>query len=69
MTDDTSAADRLAAHRANLSAAGAIPMTVEEILGGQSQAGVPRPAFLKDHDDDGTVQRVGGAAGGEDGTE
>lgn len=55
MTDDTSAADRLADHRVKLSATGAIPMTVEEILGGQSQAGVPRPAFLKDHDDDGTV--------------
>jgi len=58
MTDDTSAADRLAAHRAKLSAAGALPMTVDEILGGQSQAGVPRPAFLMDHDDDGTVDVV-----------
>ena len=58
MTDHSHEADRLAAHRAKLSAAGAIPMTVEEILGGQSQAGVPRPSFLKDHDDDGTVDVV-----------
>ncbi len=54
MTDQNEA-ERLAAHRAKLNAAGAIPMTAEEILGGASQAGVPRPAFLKDHEDDGTV--------------
>jgi hypothetical protein len=39
--------------------AGALPMTVEEILGGQSQGGVPRPAFLKDDEDDGSVEFVG----------
>jgi hypothetical protein len=58
MTDQPTEAERLAAHRAKLSAAGAIPMTVEEILAGESQAGVPRPSFLKDHEDDGTVEVV-----------
>lgn len=50
--------DRLAAHRASLQARGSIPMTVEEILSGQSQAGVPRPSCLRDDDDDGTVERA-----------
>lgn len=48
-------------HLAKMQLAGAIPLTAEEILAGQSQGGVPRPAFLSDHEDDGTVQRVGGA--------
>lgn len=47
-------ADRLA----ELQAAGAIPMTAEEVLAGQSQGGVPRPAFLTDAEDDGSVHRV-----------
>ena len=51
--------ERIAAHRARLQAAGAVPMTVEEVLQGQTQAGVPRPAFLSEHEDDGSVQRVG----------
>jgi hypothetical protein len=57
--------DRLAAHRAMLQARGSIPMTVEEILSGQSQAGIPRPSCLQDDEDDGTVERAvqaGGAA-------
>lgn len=54
--DDEAA--KLAAHMAKLQAAGAIQMTAEEILAGQSQAGVPRPAFLNDHEDDGTVHKV-----------
>ncbi len=45
-------ADRL--HQ--LQAAGMIPMTAAEILAGASQGGVPRPGFLRDHDDDGSVQ-------------
>lgn len=57
--------DRLAAHRAKLIASGVVQMTVDEILAGNTQAGVPRPSFLKDHDDDGTVQRVDGPEGGE----
>jgi len=32
--------------------------TTEEILSGQSQAGVPRPAFLKDDDADGSVESL-----------
>jgi hypothetical protein len=58
MTDQTEE-QRLAAHRAKLQAAGAVSMTPEEILAGQTQAGVPRPAFLSDHEDDGSVERVG----------
>lgn len=58
MTDHSTDAERLAAHRAKLNAAGAVPMTAEEILAGNSQAGVARPSFLKDHDDDGTVDKV-----------
>lgn len=54
MTEDP----RLAARRAQLQAAGAQLMTPEEILAGQTQAGVPRPAFLSDHEDDGTVHSV-----------
>ncbi len=54
MTEDP----RLAAHRARLEAAGTQLMTPEEILSGQSQAGVPRPSFLKDHEDDGTVHSL-----------
>jgi hypothetical protein len=50
--------ERLEAHRAKLQAAGAIPMTVDEILSGQSQAGVPRPACLRDDEDDGSVEKV-----------
>lgn len=50
--------ERLAAHRAKMNAAGVVPMTADEILAGQSQAGVPRPAFLSDHDDDGTVDVI-----------
>lgn len=46
-------------HLAKLNVAGVIPMTVEEILAGETQAGVPRPSFLKDHEDDGTVERAG----------
>lgn len=54
MTEDP----RIAAHRAALQATGAQPMTAEEILGGATQAGVPRPAFLKDHEDDGSVESL-----------
>ena len=61
---DQSNEERLAEHRLRLNAAGVVPMTAEEILAGQSQAGVPRPAFLANHEDDGTVQRVGGDADG-----
>lgn len=43
---------------AKMNAAGVLPMTPEEILAGQSQAGVPRPAFLRDAEDDGTVERI-----------
>ncbi|WP_066723545.1 hypothetical protein [Sphingomonas pituitosa] len=59
MTEDP----RLAAHRAQMQVAGTQLMTPEEILAGQSQAGVPRPSFLKDHDDDGSVQSL--VSGGE----
>lgn len=45
-------------HLAKLHAAGAIPLTAEEILAGETQGGVPRPAFLTDHEDDGTVERA-----------
>jgi len=55
MTDE----EKLRGHMLRLQAAGAIPMTAEEILAGETQAGVPRPSFLKDDEDDGTVQRVG----------
>ncbi|WP_156348478.1 hypothetical protein [Sphingomonas sp. Leaf23] len=59
MTDDRmTPEERIAAHRARMNVAGAVPMTAEEILTGQSQGGVPRPAFLKDHDDDGTVDAI-----------
>lgn len=51
-------AAKLADHMAKLQAAGAVQMTPEEILAGQSQAGVPRPAFLKDDEDDGSVHKV-----------
>jgi len=54
----STATDPLADRMAELQAAGAIPMTVEEILAGQTQGGVPRPSFLADHEDDGTVERV-----------
>lgn len=54
MTEDP----RLAARRAQLQVTGSQLMTPEEILAGQTQAGVPRPAFLSDHEDDGTVQSV-----------
>ncbi|WP_260928207.1 hypothetical protein [Novosphingobium sp. 9] len=60
-TDDASA--KLEAHRAALQASGAMPMTAEEILAGQTQAGVPRPSFLTDHEDDGTVESVSGPKG------
>ena len=53
MTDQQNQADRIA----KLNAAGVIPMTAEEILAG-TQAGIPRPSFLKDHEDDGTVDVV-----------
>jgi hypothetical protein len=33
--------------------------TVDEILSGDTQAGVPKPPALRAHEDDGTVQRVG----------
>ena len=51
-------AAKLAAHMAKLQAAGAVQMTPEEILAGRSQAGVPRPTFLKDDEDDGSVHKV-----------
>lgn len=35
--------------------------TVEEILSGESQGGVPRPSFLRTDEGDGSVQRVGSA--------
>lgn len=54
MTEDP----RLAAHRSQLQVAGTQLMTPEEILAGETQAGVPRPAFLSDHEDDGTVHSV-----------
>ena len=55
---DNEHAEKLAAHLASLQAAGAIQMTPEEILAGETQAGVPRPSFLTDDEDDGTVHRV-----------
>ena len=54
--------ERLAAHLARLQVAGSVPMTAEEVLAGQSQAGVPRPAFLAEHEDDDSVERVGAAS-------
>ena len=57
---------RLAARRAQLEVAGGLPMTAEEILAGQSQAGIPRPGFLKDHEDDGTVDNVVPQPGGDE---
>ena len=33
-------------------------MSAEEILAGRTQAGVPRPRFLAEHQDDGSVQRA-----------
>lgn len=59
MTD----ADRIEEHRLRLQAAGMIPMTVDEILAGETQAGVARPSFLSPHEDDGSVERVGLAQG------
>lgn len=50
---------KLAEHRARLNVAGAVPLTAEEILAGATQGGVPRPSFLKDHEDDGSVETVG----------
>lgn len=50
--------DHKAEHLAKLNAAGALPLTAEDILSGQAQAGVPRPSFLDDHEDDGSVERV-----------
>ncbi|SFK44367.1 hypothetical protein SAMN03159338_4266 [Sphingomonas sp. NFR04] len=58
MTEDP----RLAAHRAQMQVAGTQIMTADEILAGQSQAGVPRPRCLKEHEDDGSVQSL--VAGG-----
>jgi hypothetical protein len=58
MSDKSNSADPMADHLARLQTAGAIPMTVDEVLSGQTQGGVPRPAFLKDHEDDGTVQSI-----------
>lgn len=58
MADPNDSADTEAERLAQLQAAGAIPMTPEEVLAGQSQGGVPRPAFLTDDEDDGTVHRV-----------
>jgi hypothetical protein len=43
--------ERLAEHQAKLQAAGAVPMTVAEILAGETQAGVPRPSFLREADE------------------
>ncbi len=59
MTEDP----RLAARRAELAAIAAQVMTPEEILAGATQGGIPRPAFLTDHEDDGTVETVSRAAG------
>jgi len=50
--------DQRADYLARLNAAGAVPLTAEEILAGLSQAGVRRPSCLHDHEDDGTVGRV-----------
>lgn len=58
MTDQQTHKDAIADHAAKLNVSGAIPMTVDEILSGETQAGVPRPSFLKEHEDDGSVQRV-----------
>jgi hypothetical protein len=66
MAEPTKGADLIAERIAQLNVAGAIPMTVEEILAGQTQAGVPRPAFLADHEDDGTVERIGLRKKGDD---
>lgn len=55
--------DRLRAHLDSLQTAGAVPMTPEEILAGASQGGVPRPSFLKDDEDDGSVEFVGSGRG------
>jgi hypothetical protein len=63
MTKIDPAADAFAAHKLKLQAAGAVPMTAEEILAGQTQAGVPRPSFLTDHEDDGTVESAPGPKG------
>ncbi len=55
MTDDTNSE----AHVARRSTvATPLPRSADEILAGDTQAGVPRPSFLKDHEDDGTVQRI-----------
>lgn len=38
---------------------GRVPMpTTDEILSGHSQGGIPRPAFLTNHEDDGTVEKA-----------
>lgn len=50
--------DRRQERLLQLQAEGMIPMTADEILAGKTQAGVPRPAFLKDDDNEGTVHRV-----------
>lgn len=55
---DNEQTEKLTAHLAALQAAGAVQMTPEEILAGETQAGVPRPSFLKDGEDDGTVHKV-----------
>lgn len=48
-----------------VTAALAAPLpTAAEILAGSAQAGVPRPSFLTDDDDDGTVHRVAPAGTG-----
>ncbi len=52
--------DKLTAHRIQMAATGGVPMTAEEILAGATQAGVPRPDFLRDDEEDGTVETVGG---------
>lgn len=58
MTDEKTTEQKLAEHAARLQTSGAVPMTAEEILAGQTQAGVPRPTFLCDHEDDGSVETV-----------
>lgn len=58
MTDEKTAEQKLAEHAARLQSSGSVPMTAEEILAGETQAGVPRPAFHRDHEDDGTVDTV-----------
>lgn len=59
MTQNTEAADKLAAHMARLQVTGAVPMTPEEILAGNTQGGVPRPACLVDDRVDDVIQPEG----------